>query len=143
VTFAAAFRDVVKDAFAEIGQRGDGGDALESKDELTAPSTTTAAAAAAAAPSISTGDDGRLYDLVGIVLHSGGGYSGHYISLVRDQLHEGDWNARSLASAHAGSTPAVKGAEKGMKFPKLSREQLLDLEPRDLLRCGAADVGQQ
>mmetsp|Transcript_108375 Transcript_108375/g.315104 ORF Transcript_108375/g.315104 Transcript_108375/m.315104 type:complete len:174 (+) Transcript_108375:1519-2040(+) len=46
-----------------------------------------------------TGDERLLYDLVGIVLHSGSGYSGHYISLIRDQALESNWKADDIASA--------------------------------------------
>ena len=52
--------------------------------------------------------DPLLYDLVGVVLHSGsGGHAGHYISLVRDQLHESQWSPAEVASASASSSAAV------------------------------------
>jgi hypothetical protein len=53
-----------------------------------------------------------LYDLTAVVLHSGNsGGSGHYISLVRDQLGEGAWDAAAVASQHAPNAhdPGVLG----------------------------------
>jgi len=44
--------------------------------------------------------DPLLYDLVAVVLHSGGGHGGHYISLARDQVGACAWD-RDAALANA------------------------------------------
>jgi len=93
--------------------------------------------------------DPLLYDLVGIVLHSGSGYSGHYISLIRDQVLDSHWKAEDLAGfsvktkasrvasetrPQAGNSSGASTAPAGGKaLPELPREQLAALDPDKLI----------
>ena len=111
VLLADAWRDVVKSVFdAKKETEGHAPPEAEAggEPEDAAGAPAPGAPEAAGTPGAAEGDQSMVYDLVGVVLHSGSGYSGHYISLIRDQALESKWDPADLSSADSCKGPASK-----------------------------------
>lgn len=67
-------------------------------------------------------DDDFIYELYGIIIHSGTPYSGHYFSYIRDMTNQGNWNLQPLEKFSDKPIEVVETKEKKEEVPQKGKK---------------------